>query len=80
MLIKSLIESFTLLPMGKGLLDGDTMLIIIEIISNYFIIGLKIALPIVLIILLFVPISIRVLYDDTFSDIDVYLFSFINKK
>lgn len=52
MLIKSLIETFTLLPIGKGLLDGDTIMIIIEIISNYFIIGLKIALPIIVIILL----------------------------
>ena len=52
MLIKSLIESFILLPIGKGLLYGDTMMTIIEIIANYFVIGLKIALPIVLIILL----------------------------
>ena len=52
MLIKSLIETFTLLPIGKGLLDGDTIMIIIEIISNYFIIGLKIALPIIVIRLL----------------------------
>ena len=52
MLIKSLIESFILLPIGKGLLYGDTMMTMIEIIANYFVIGLKIALPIVLIILL----------------------------
>ncbi len=52
MLIKSLIESFTLLPIGKGLFYGDTMMTIIEIIANYFVIGLKIAIPIVLIIIL----------------------------
>ncbi len=33
-----------------------------------------------LIILLFVPISIRILYDDKYSDIDIYLFSFIRHK
>lgn len=52
MLIKSLIEGFIILPMGKGLLYGDTMMTMIEIIANYFIIGLKIAIPIVLIIIL----------------------------
>lgn len=52
MLIKSLIESFILLPIGKGLFYGDTMMTMIEIIANYFVIGLKIAIPIVLIILL----------------------------
>lgn len=52
MLIKSLIESFILLPIGKGLFNGDTMMTMIEIIANYFVIGLKIAIPIVLIILL----------------------------
>lgn len=52
MLIKSLIESFALLPIGKGLFNVDTMMTMIEIIANYFVIGLKIALPIVLIIIL----------------------------
>ena len=33
-----------------------------------------------LIILLFGPISIRILYDDSYSDIDIYLFSFIKHK
>ena len=33
-----------------------------------------------LVILLFVPISIRILYDDSYSDIDIYLFSFIKHK
>ncbi len=52
MLIKSLIESFIILPMGKGILYPDTMMVLIEVIANYFIIGLKIAIPIVLIIIL----------------------------
>lgn len=51
MLIKALIESFITLPMGKGLLYGD-MMTIIEIVANYFLIGLKVAIPIVLIIIL----------------------------
>ncbi|MDV4149690.1 fused FliR family export protein/FlhB family type III secretion system protein [Clostridium sp. AL.422] len=52
MLIKCLIENFVILPMGNGLLYGDTMTTMIEIIANYFVIGLKIAIPIVLIIIL----------------------------
>ncbi|MBD7915313.1 fused FliR family export protein/FlhB family type III secretion system protein [Clostridium sp. Sa3CUN1] len=51
MLIKALIESFITLPMGKGLMYGD-MMTIIEIVANYFLIGLKVAIPIVLIIIL----------------------------
>lgn len=31
-------------------------------------------------ILLFIPISIRVIYDDSFSDIDVFLFKYIRHK
>ncbi|MPL99954.1 hypothetical protein SDC9_46176 [bioreactor metagenome] len=52
MLIKSLIESFIILPMGKGLLYPDTMMTLIEVVGKYFVIGLKIAIPIVLIIIL----------------------------
>lgn len=52
MIIKSLIESFIKLPMGNSLFFQDTMMTLIEIISNYFVIGLKIAIPIVLIIIL----------------------------
>ena len=52
MLIKVLIESFITLPMGKNLLYGNTMMAMIEIVANYFLIGLKIAIPIVLIIIL----------------------------
>lgn len=52
LLIKSIIESFMLLPIGKGLLYPETIWIIIEIIISYFVIGLKIAIPIVLIIIL----------------------------
>ena len=52
LLIKSIIESFILLPLGKSILYVDTIWIIVEIIVNYFVIGLKIAIPIVLIIIL----------------------------
>lgn len=52
MLIKSLIESFIILPMGKSLMYPDTMMVLIEVIAKYFVIGLKIAIPIVLIIIL----------------------------
>lgn len=52
LLIKSIIESFMFLPLGKSILYVDTIWIIVEIIVNYFVIGLKIAIPIVLIIIL----------------------------
>lgn len=52
MLIKSLLESFITLPMGNGLLHAETMSTLIEIIANYFAIGLKIAIPIVLIMIM----------------------------
>ena len=52
MIIKSLIESFLKLPIGNNLFFQDTMMTVIEIIANYFVIGLKIAIPIVLIIIL----------------------------
>ena len=52
LLIKSVIESFMFLPLGKSILYVDTIWVIVEIIINYFVIGLKIAIPIVLIIIL----------------------------
>lgn len=52
MLIKSLMESFVTMPMGNGLLHSETMSTLIEIIANYFAIGLKIAIPIVLIMIM----------------------------
>ena len=51
-LIKSLIESVSLVPVGKTIVYQDSMVALIEIISEYFLIGLKIAIPIVLIIIL----------------------------
>ncbi|MBS5951969.1 MAG: flagellar biosynthesis protein FlhB, partial [Clostridium sp.] len=41
-----------ILPMGNGLLHAETMSTLIEIIANYFVIGLKIAIPIVLIMIM----------------------------
>ncbi|AYE33417.1 fused FliR family export protein/FlhB family type III secretion system protein [Clostridium septicum] len=52
MIIKSLIESFILVPLGKNILYKETMMAIIDIIAKYFAIGLKIAIPIVLIIII----------------------------
>ncbi|GAB6167688.1 fused FliR family export protein/FlhB family type III secretion system protein [Clostridium carnis] len=52
MIIKSIMESFRLVPLGNGILYGETMMVLIEIIAKYFVIGLKIAIPIVLIIIL----------------------------
>lgn len=52
MLIKSLVESFILVPLGKNILYTDTMMALIDIIAKYFAIGLKIAIPIVMIIII----------------------------
>ena len=52
MLIKSLVESFILVPIGQTIVSGDSMMILIEVISKYFLIGLKIAIPIVLIMII----------------------------
>lgn len=52
MLIKSLVESFILVPIGQTIVSGESMMILIEVISKYFLIGLKIAIPIVLIMII----------------------------
>ena len=51
-LLKSMIESFKLVSFGQTILQDNTMMYLIEVISNFFVIGLKIAIPIVLIIIL----------------------------
>ena len=52
MLIKSLIESFILVPLGHTIVSGESMMALIEVITKFFVIGLKIAIPIVLIIII----------------------------
>lgn len=52
MLIKSLVESFILVPLGQTIISGESMMALIEVISKYFVIGLQIAIPIVLIIII----------------------------
>lgn len=52
MLIKSLVESFKLVPLGQTIISGESMMALIEVITKFFIIGLKIAIPIVLIIII----------------------------
>ena len=51
-LLKSLVESFTLVPLGNSILYQDSIMVVIEILISYFTIGLKIAIPIVLIIIM----------------------------
>lgn len=52
LLLKSLVESYTLVPLGKNIINDSSLMYFIEVIGNYFFIGLKIAIPIVLIIIL----------------------------
>ena len=51
-ILKSLIESYNLLSMGTSILNQETMMVLISIIIQYFIIGLRIAIPVVLIMLM----------------------------
>ncbi|MDP4087918.1 MAG: fused FliR family export protein/FlhB family type III secretion system protein [Bacillota bacterium] len=51
-LITSLIQSFTNVGLGKSILSIGSLSIIMNTVINYFAIGLKIAIPIVLIILI----------------------------
>lgn len=52
LLLKSLIESYTLVPLGETIVNEGSLTYLMEVIVNYFFIGLKIAIPIVLIIIL----------------------------
>jgi flagellar biosynthetic protein FliR/FlhB len=52
LLLKSLVESYTLVPLGKSIINEGSITYFMEVITNYFFIGLKIAIPMVLIIIL----------------------------
>ncbi|AOR22942.1 fused FliR family export protein/FlhB family type III secretion system protein [Clostridium taeniosporum] len=51
-IIKLLIESFKIVPIGETLVYQETMMAVISTIIEYFVIGVKIAVPIVLIIVI----------------------------
>lgn len=50
--IKLLIESFRIVPIGETLVYQETMMAVISTITDYFVLGVKIAIPIVLIIVI----------------------------
>ncbi len=50
--IKLLIESFRIVPIGQTLVYQETMMAVISTITEYFVLGVKIAVPIVLIIVI----------------------------
>lgn len=52
LLIKYLVNSFTILPLGSGINIDKSFWTIVNIFSNYFLLGVKIAIPMILIILL----------------------------
>ncbi|MFU0823749.1 fused FliR family export protein/FlhB family type III secretion system protein [Clostridium sp.] len=52
MLIKVLVESLKIIPLGKFILSQKSPMFIIEVFIKYFELGLRIAIPIVLIIIL----------------------------
>ena len=51
-LIRALVESFNAVPLGKYILSNATFPVILKAFSTFFAIGLKIAIPVVLIILI----------------------------
>lgn len=52
LLIKALYESYTILPIGKAWFNGDILKQMIDLFSNVFVIGFKIAAPITVAILI----------------------------
>jgi flagellar biosynthesis protein FliR/FlhB len=52
MLIRALVESFNAISLGKFILSGESIGLIINAFAQFFAIGLKIAIPLVLIILI----------------------------
>ncbi|QGU95097.1 fused FliR family export protein/FlhB family type III secretion system protein [Clostridium bovifaecis] len=52
MLIKTLVESFSIIHLGKFILSQKSAMLVIEVFTKYFELGLRIAIPIVLIIIL----------------------------
>lgn len=52
MLIKTLVESFNVIHLGKFILSQKSAMLVIEVFIKYFELGLRIAIPIVLIIIL----------------------------
>lgn len=50
--IKLLIESFRIVPIGQTLVYQETMMAVISTITEYFVLGVKIAVPLVLIIVI----------------------------
>lgn len=51
-LIKCLVESFNILPIGQGINLANSFELILEAFSKYFLIGVRIAIPLVFIILI----------------------------
>ncbi|WP_027633937.1 fused FliR family export protein/FlhB family type III secretion system protein [Clostridium hydrogeniformans] len=51
-LLKALMESFQVVGLGKSIVFSDTIMTVAESFIKYFVIGLKIAIPIVLIIII----------------------------
>lgn len=51
-LIRCLIKSFNVVKLGQGLIFTDTFQVILDAVVNFFLIGVKIAIPVVLIIII----------------------------
>jgi len=52
MLIRALIESFKVVGLGKSMLGNNTIMLVVNVFTQYFTIGVKIAIPIILILLI----------------------------
>ena len=52
LVINSLIKSFNILPIGTSIIYQDNMMRVIEIIIKCFVLGVKMAIPLVLVILI----------------------------
>ena len=52
LLLKCLVQSFDIIPLGSGINFNTTFPVFLDTFSNYFVIGVKIAIPLVLIIII----------------------------
>ena len=52
LVIKSLIHSVNIVPLGNNIITNESLMALMDVIIEYFFIGIKIALPIVLVIIL----------------------------
>ncbi|MGL5152455.1 MAG: fused FliR family export protein/FlhB family type III secretion system protein [Clostridium sp.] len=52
LLLKCLIRSFSIVPIGQSVINGESVMVVVQSFIDFFTLGLKIAIPLVLIIII----------------------------